>query len=122
MRTVLVVEDEILIRIYVADFLRDSGFEVIEADDAVSAIATLQSARRVDLVFTDITLPGDLDGFGLAQWVRQRKPDIPVILTSGKLTREAALETAAEPFFAKPCDYAEVAAHMRGLLAKCSSA
>lgn len=123
MNTILVVEDEALIRLYVADYLKDSGFKVVEAADGTTALEILQSDERVDLVFTDITLPGVTDGLALAQWVRRRKPGLPVILTSGKVTPEGARELGnPEPFFPKPCNYAEIADRMHLMLAKSSSA
>lgn len=115
-RTILVVEDEVLIRVHVADYLRDAGFDVIEAPDGVRALEILRTDTRIDLVFTDVTLPGELDGFALAEWVRQHKPGLPLILTSGKVS-EATPASRDVPFFAKPCDYADVAARIRSLLA-----
>lgn len=118
MHTILVVEDETLIRIYVADYLRECGFNVVEAADGAKAVQILEANDAVHLVFTDITLPGHPDGLGLAEWIRSRRPDLPLILTSGKVTAEAAQEASNAPFFAKPCDYAEVASTMRRMLAQ----
>jgi CheY-like chemotaxis protein len=118
MPTILVVEDELLIRLHVADYFRDCGFEVLEAADGPQALAMLQADKSVDAVFTDITLPGDPDGCGLAAWIRKRNSAVPVILTSGKLTAAPREECRQEPFFAKPCDYSQVAAKIRTLLAR----
>jgi CheY-like chemotaxis protein len=118
MPTILVVEDELLIRLHVADYFRDCGFEVLEAADGSQALKLLQADRSVDAVFTDITLPGDPDGCGLAEWIRKRNPALPVILTSGKLTAAPREACRQEPFFPKPCDYSEVAARIRTLLAR----
>lgn len=115
-KVILVVEDEVLIRLHVADYFRDAGFEVLEATDGVRALELLESDASIDLVFTDITLPGDIDGFELAQWIRTQKPETPVILTSGKVS-EAVPACKDVPFFPKPCDYATVAAYIRSLLA-----
>jgi CheY-like chemotaxis protein len=65
-----VVEDEVLVRIKVADELRAQGYAVIEATNASEAISVLQSSMRIDLVLTDIRMPGDLDGLGLARMMR----------------------------------------------------
>ena len=120
MPTILVVEDETLIRLHVSDTFRDCGFEVIEAGDAAAAIGELQRNRAIDAVFTDLSLPGGADGFAVSRWVREHRPGLPVVLTSGEVTAaHAQAVSAQEPFFAKPCDYAAVAAFIRGLLENC---
>jgi CheY-like chemotaxis protein len=120
MPTILVVEDEALIRLHIADTFRDCGFEVIEAADGAEAIEHLQDHPAIAAVFTDVTLPGKPDGFGVARWVRKNRPHLPVVLTSGEVTAAHAQKIAKdEPFFAKPCDYADVAAFIRGRLEKC---
>ena len=114
MPTILVVEDELLIRLHVADTLRDRGFKVIEVGDAPAALEVLQAKLPVDAVFTDVSLPGDMDGFALARWIRQHRPGLPVVLTSGEVTAEHAYAVSAnEPFFAKPCDYDDIARFLR---------
>ena len=107
-----------LIRLHVADTFRDCGFEVVEAADGQNAVAHLQSDGSIDAVFTDVTLPGQLDGFGLARWIRSNRPGVPVVLTSGEVTATHAQSIGLnEPFFAKPCDYADVAQCIRAELA-----
>ncbi|GAA5544321.1 MULTISPECIES: response regulator [Hyphomicrobiales] len=81
---VLVVEDEPLVRIDIADYLRDCGYVVTEVGSAKEAIKVLQSTH-VDLVFSDIQMPGEMDGDGLARWVMGNRPDVKVILTSGRV-------------------------------------
>jgi CheY-like chemotaxis protein len=93
-RVVLVVEDEVIIRSVIADHLRDSGFTILEAANAAEAVTILTSRAPVDLVFSDITMPGSMDGFGLARWVHEHHSHIPVLLTSGA----AAVLNAAGPF------------------------
>ena len=117
----LVVEDEALIRIAVADYLRDCGYRVVEAGSGDEAVAVLgKTAIRIDVVFTDVNMPGSLNGFGLAQWVRRERPDVRVILTSGiTRTAEEARDLCAHgPFMAKPYDHGELARHIRALLAR----
>jgi DNA-binding NtrC family response regulator len=122
MPKILVVEDEMLIRLHVADTFRDCGFEVVEAADGQNALAHLQSDRSIAAVFSDVTLPGQPDGFGLARWVRANRPGLPVVITSGEVTATHAQAVSKdEPFFAKPCDYAGVAAFIRGLLDRCTT-
>ena len=82
--TVLVVEDEVLIRLVIADYLRDCGYKVHEAVSGEEAIAILQAPEvSIDVVFSDVEMPGSMDGFALARWVRANKPGMEVILTSG---------------------------------------
>lgn len=81
--TVLVVEDELLVRTAVAEFLRDCSFRVIEAGMAIDAMAILEAGESIDVVFSDIRMPGEMDGFQLAAWIHKRFPTVDVILTSG---------------------------------------
>lgn len=81
--TILMVEDEPVLLETIAECLRDWGYTVLEAPNATEAIARLATDSRVDVVFTDIRMPGRMDGFGLARWVRERYPGIRILLTSG---------------------------------------
>ncbi|GAB0113484.1 response regulator [Acidisoma sp. C75] len=100
----LVVEDEVLIRLVIADHLRESGYQVIEAGDAAEALGVLRSPAGVDAVFSDVQMPGDLDGFALAQWIKRHRPGVKVLLTSGNARSVAAAHqlSAEGPFEAKP--------------------
>jgi CheY-like chemotaxis protein len=82
-QTVLIVEDEVLVRMVIADYLRECGYHVIEAGSAAEAITVLESTEPVDIVFSDVQMPGEMDGFGLATWVRRNQPRLKVLLTSG---------------------------------------
>lgn len=84
MPTVLVVEDEVLIREIVAEELEDAGFAVVMAKNADQAIAILENRLDIHLVFTDIDMPGSMDGLKLAASVRDRWPPIHIIITTGK--------------------------------------
>ena len=89
LETVLVVEDEVLVRTAIAEYLRHCGYRVVEAASADEAIVVLQEdAIEVNIVFSDIRMPGSLDGFGLAQWVREHRTALQVILT-GTLVKAA---------------------------------
>lgn len=111
-----------LIRLHVADTFRDSGFAVVEAADGARALEILAQDPSIKAVFTDVTLPGQPDGFGLARWIRSHRPGLPVVLTSGEVTASHAQAIHRDaPFFAKPCDYGEVAAFIRGRLQKCGA-
>ena len=120
MPTLLVVEDELLIRLHVADTFRDRGFEVIEVGDAAAAVSILKAKAPVDAVFSDVSLPGDMDGFALARWIRNHRPGVPVVLTSGEVTADHAHAVSREEaFFAKPCDYDHIAEFIRRRLQEC---
>lgn len=80
--TVLVVEDDVLVRLDLAEELRARGVAVIEAADALPATKVLESGWRIDLVVSDVQMPGAMDGFGLAAWISLRRPGIKVMLTS----------------------------------------
>jgi CheY-like chemotaxis protein len=84
MTTVLVVEDETLIRDLVSEELSDSGFQVLQVGNASEAIAALEARQDIHLVFTDIDMPGSMDGLKLAAAVRDRWPPVHIIITSGK--------------------------------------
>ena len=112
--TILVVEDDVLVRNLAAAYLRDCGFDVIEANGADEAIRVLQAEVPVDVVFSDIQMPGSMDGIGLAQWVRRERPWLKVILTSGA----ARTGNDAGPILVKPYDHAELERHIRSLLAR----
>lgn len=79
---VLVVDDEELVRVVAVEFLEEDGFRVLEACDVREAMELLE-CERVDLVFSDIQMPGGLDGCDLARWVGINRPGLPVILASG---------------------------------------
>jgi CheY-like chemotaxis protein len=109
--TVLIVEDEVLVRLVLAEQLRDCGYRVLEAGNAVEAIAVLEADIGVDVLFTDVQMPGPQDGFGLVRWTRQHRPHIEVIVTSGHdRTAHPACDLREEvPYVRKPYDPARLA-------------
>ena len=113
---ILVVEDEVLVRALIAEELRLAGFGVIEADRADDALTYIGAGEQVDLVFSDIQTPGSLDGLQLAETLRDKYPDIPVILTSGNApTRRVGI---VEAFVPKPYDVTQTIALMSAILAQ----
>ena len=80
---VLIVEDEILVRMDAAGSIEAAGFDVVEAGNADEAIAILQQRTDIHLVFTDIHMPGSMDGLKLAHFVRDRWPPVKIVATSG---------------------------------------
>lgn len=97
------VEDEFLIRTVVSDHLRETGFSVVEACNGDEAITILKSGIMIDLVFTDVRMPGTTDGLGLLAYVKQTRPCVPVVMTSGHLPPGLALAGGATQFLSKPC-------------------
>jgi CheY-like chemotaxis protein len=111
MPTVLVVEDEALIRELVAEELELAGYSIVIASDADQAIAILEARPDIHLVFTDINMPGSMDGLKLAAAIRDRWPPVHIIITSGKIR---PLEIPANALFIpKPYVCENVVAVMR---------
>jgi two-component system, response regulator PdtaR len=97
--TVLVVEDDFLVRLCAADALADAGFNVLQAANGPDALRLLEDAR-VDVVFTDINMPGAFDGAGLARRVKRRWPDTAIVITSGRGLPEEGIDDVR--FLPKP--------------------
>ena len=119
--TILVVEDEVLIRLVIADYLRECGFKVLEAANAAEAIQILSTAdASIEVVFSDIQMPGEMDGFGLARWVRGNKPNSKMILTSGynRSAQIAGELCEGHPILAKPYESSTVVDRIKRLLAQ----
>src|ERR1700737_5090388 len=85
LRAILVVEDEMLLRMRAVDMVEDAGFTPIEAINADDALAILESRSDIELLFSDIQMPGSMDGLKLAYAVHERWPSIKIILVSGKI-------------------------------------
>ena len=100
--TVLLVEDEGLVRLDAAESLRDAGFAVLEATDAAEAMEIVLSGKDIHVLFTDINMPGAMDGLELARRVHDCRPHVGLVLTSGaiKPTRDQIPDDGA--FIAKP--------------------
>lgn len=113
--TVLVVEDEVLVRMPIAEYLRDCGYNVLEAGSAGEAIHLVGANEPVDIVFSDVRMPGDMDGFGLARWIRDHRPDLPVLLTSGYSAARDA-ESAQVKLIEKPYSQAQVLNRIEALI------
>lgn len=113
---ILVVEDEILVRLLIAEELRTAGFTVVEAANADEALTILQSATPIELVMTDVRMPGSMDGLDLAAAVRSMCPETKIIVASGHLPDWPARDIV-DAFFGKPYDPARVAKRVKELLA-----
>jgi CheY-like chemotaxis protein len=116
---ILVVEDEFLIRLMVSDELRAAGFDVIEACDGDEAVTVLNSLARVDLIFSDVRMPGSLDGLELLTFVKATFPALPVIIASGHIDPRIARASGASDFLAKPYLLGTVLTAVRDALDGC---
>lgn len=112
---ILIVEDEVLVLVDTADYLRSRGFEVTEATNADDAVRILKSGMAVSLVFTDIRMPGSLDGYGLADYMRVHHAETPVLTTSGHISAADCPPGFPLPI-PKPYALDQVAAQIEGLL------
>ncbi len=110
---ILIVEDEFLLRINSAEVIEDAGFEVIQAADADEAIAILTARPDIHVVFTDIQMPGSMDGLMLARFVRDRWPPIKIIATSGLVRVGDDDLPAGSIFLPKPYPHATLVATLR---------
>jgi CheY-like chemotaxis protein len=105
---VLIVEDEPLVRLDAVQSIEDAGFDVIEAADADEAIRILETRSDIRVVFTDIHMPGSMDGLKLAHAVRNRWPPIKIIVTSGHGPVSAQDLPEGGRFFAKPYEATQI--------------
>jgi DNA-binding NtrC family response regulator len=105
---VLVVEDEFSLRWPASEYLRDSGYRVVEAASVDEAIMVFASHTRVDVVFSDINLQGELNGIALSKWLHEHRPDVPMLMTSGHKPPQSMSTGAKRLFVAKPYVLAEV--------------
>jgi len=116
---ILVVEDDALVRLTLSDYLQDRGFKVLEATSGDEALGVMAAPGfTVDLILTDVMMPGVTDGFALAKWTRENHPDIPVIVTSGDAEKIANAPDLGDGchFIPKPYELDAVAEQVRQLL------
>ena len=112
---VLIVEDEILLRMNAIDMIEEAGFEAVEAGNADEAIVMLESRTDIRVVFTDIQMPGSMDGLKLAAAVRGRWPPIKIIATSGHYVMREGDLPAGGVFLPKPYTLERVATMLHKL-------
>jgi len=113
---VLVVEDEMVLRMRAADIVEDAGFCAVEAVNADEAIAVLESRSDIALLFTDIQMPGSMDGLKLAHAVHSRWPDIGIILVSGHVKPSDAERPTDSRFFSKPLGDAQMIVELQAMV------
>lgn len=114
--TILVVDDEVLIRMVIADHLRECGYHVIGASDGQEAIAVLAVEPGIAIIVSDVQMP-NCNGFELAQWVHRERPNARVILASGAVkAAEVAVDLCIEyPVLTKPYDLDAIVSRIRSL-------
>jgi two-component sensor histidine kinase len=118
LRAVLVVEDEMLLRMRAVDMVEDAGFTPVEAINADDALAILESRSDIELLFTDIQMPGSMDGLKLAYAVHERWPLIKIILVSGQLKLTDNDKPPDSRFFGKPLGVKQMIEEMQDMMGK----
>lgn len=108
---VLLVEDEPLVRIIAAASLEEAGYEVLEAGDAMEALALISVRGDVGVLFTDVNMPGSLDGLSLAELIHEHWPDVRLVVTSGRTLERKLPDSGA--FLPKPYTLAEMTRAIR---------
>ena len=113
---VLVVEDEMILRMRAVDIVEDAGFRPVEAVNADEAMAILESRSDISLLFTDIQMPGSIDGLKLAHAVHERWPSIKIILVSGRVKPSDAERPENSQFFGKPLGVEQMIAELQAMV------
>jgi CheY-like chemotaxis protein len=110
---ILLVEDEVLVRFTTAEILREAGFDVLEAVDSSEALALLVTGHPLDLVVTDVRMPGSMDGIQLASVIKATRPNLPVAILSSHLDQPGH---EADAFLPKPYDPDELVEAVKRLI------
>jgi DNA-binding NtrC family response regulator len=119
-QTILVVEDEASVRLALSEYLTNQEFIVFQAAGAAGAIDMILAHPEIELVFTDLAMPGDMDGLDLVDWLLKNRPGLPVIVTSGVWGRVATMAEFSRSqdlsYFIKPYPYEAVAKKIRQVI------
>jgi CheY-like chemotaxis protein len=116
MLAVLVVEDDPLVRTLAVEIVEEAGYVALEAADADEAVAILEVRSDIAVLFTDINMPGSIDGLKLAHAVRDRWPPIKIVMVSGKVELSANDMPPNSRFFAKPYQASKMVSELRSLI------
>lgn len=120
-RVVLAVEDDVLVRIFVADVLADAGYRVLEASSATEALTVLRARPDVLVMVTDVDMPGGMNGFALARAVRKQHANIQIIVMSGRTWPQADDLPIGSVFIGKPVTGARLAGEVGEAVARAES-
>jgi two-component sensor histidine kinase/CheY-like chemotaxis protein len=115
---VLIVEDEMLLRMRAVDIVEDAGFTPLQAVNADDALALLETRSDIELLFTDIQMPGSMNGLKLAHTVHERWPAIKIILVSGQVTPSDADRPTDSRFFGKPLEVQQMIAELQRMIGR----
>src|SRR5437868_6481172 len=115
---VLVVEDEMVLRMRAVDIVEDAGFTAVEAVNADEALSILESRSDISLLFSDIQMPGSMDGLKLAHAVHDRWPSIKIILVSGQTKLADTDRPTNSRFFDKPLEVKQMIAELQDLVGR----
>lgn len=119
--TILVVDGDVITRTVIADYLRHCGFRVLEAGTGSEAMQALEHAEfQIDIVLSDVELPGEISGFDLSRWIRKSLPQVKVLLAGAvKRVADTAGDLCEEgPHLAKPYDHKMIVDHIKRLRAR----
>ena len=114
---VLIVEDEPLVRMMVIELFEDEGFEVLEAANADQALGIFGERGDVALLFTDVEMPGSIDGYALARWVHDNRPTVKTMIVSGRALPRAGDVPEGAAFVGKPYDHGDVMRRVQTMMA-----
>ena len=115
--TILLIEDEALIRMATAAMLEDAGYRVVEAMNADEALVTLGEGQQIDIVITDVQMPGRLDGLELVEIITEKYPHILSLVTSGRASLREARDCGAKKFLTKPYTATAIQSAVEAVLA-----
>jgi len=113
---VLIVEDSIIIRMGAVDLVKSAGYEALEASDADGAISILEQRDDIDLVFTDVQMPGTMDGIKLSHFIHNRWPPVKLIVASANTILEESSLPDGSKFLPKPYDEHTIIEAMASML------
>lgn len=119
--TVLIVDDEPAIRGFLYDYFSECGFNPLTVESGDDAVRMLETDTAIDLVFSDVRMPGSMDGFDLARWVIANRPGLPILLTSGDLGKiHVTRELVGIEIVPKPYDFDVVVRKIHAALHGCA--
>lgn len=118
-KTVLLIEDEALIRMGTSAMLEDGGYQVLEAADADEAQGLLEAHPEIAIVVTDVQMPGSMDGLAFASYVSRHHAHIPVLITSGRADAQDARAHGAATYISKPYTAATIERALQHLETRC---